>query len=285
MTTGRQFGTETLYDKKKPSWLGFDTSHDVNVRVSLDFSTGTSLTLVLLGLMGVFAVRRRRGGPPICALSHSAPQQSAPGASPPGPPQAVARPYPSPLRSAFRIAWNGVAVVSVSIVAVAAGAAAVELRKDDEDDATLEDAELIGSRHASLSISWPETHAAMVNQGPGESFRLTDLELGGKQWRVEAEYRRGGSVAGFYLMHHSGTKDQIAFSITVLDVSGDGRRVLAEERHGGDWVVVPAFFFVLPGFAADGRGASVSAARLRGVERLRLEFEALGPATEYRNAI
>ena len=67
----------------------------------------------------------------------------------------------------------------------------------------------------------------------------------------------------------------------IIDVpEGEGReeRVLSMDRFSGDWRV-------MSWLAADGKGDYVEAFALENVTKLRIEFQANGPATKHRGAL
>lgn len=154
----------------------------------------------------------------------------------------------------------------------------------DEDDETLEDESRVkGSPDASLTIQWPKIKDKM-NCRTNSQLVVGSVELRGVHWSVNAKNQANGDKVGFYLTHRSGSKDQIAFSITISDVSSGSEHILAEDRFGGNWVLFPAGLF-FPGFAADGKGECVDVMDLQNVDLLRIGFHAHGPATKHHNAI
>lgn len=158
----------------------------------------------------------------------------------------------------------------------------VEKSINSSEDEPPEDESLIkGSRQASIDVKVAPKLHDLIARDSGE-IDLGSVELGGVLWRVSARQRDHRDKIGFYLNHRSGTRDQIAFSIKIVETHNG--QVLQEERHEGNWVMlrVPPFNF---GVASDGKGACVRAAQLAQVQSLRIEFTAHGPATKYKNAI
>lgn len=148
----------------------------------------------------------------------------------------------------------------------------------DEDDS--EDESLIeGSHKASVTVPIVEIRKKMAGQ---DQLVIGMVELGGVRWRVVSTYRNGGDLLGFYLMHRDGSKDQIAFTIKIVDANEE--YVLAEERFRGNWVFAEAGS-LLPGLASDGQGTCVDVVEFHMVSKLRVEFQAHGPATKHNDAI
>ena len=144
--------------------------------------------------------------------------------------------------------------------------------EDDESDAS----EIKGSKTAVVHVKRENVKNHM---GSYACTKVGHVELGGAQWRIYAEPREHGKLIGFYLTHLAGSRDQIAFSMKIIDASWpDQPRVLEEEWFDGDWRV-------LPGIASDGKGTCIPVHEFQAAQSLLIEFEAHGPATKHKRAI
>ena len=210
------------------SWLG--TTHDVDVQFSLNpHSNWILLTGMVVTGMVVFAMLRRQPRLQVVVAESSRRRTVPRSISPSRGPRRFRL-----LRGTFFGIFLSAAALSNEISEIENARRKLDEGEDEEDPSLIQ-----GARTAVLDLTWPDVHGSLMAVDMDDQVEVGSVQLGGVDWPVRVRMRDEGKLVGFYLTHRDGSKDQIAFSIKIIDVSDPrNHQLLAENRFGGDWVII-----------------------------------------------